>query len=179
VRTLAGEGSPVIVVQSQCDRFADRRPGPQAAEGFWFFESCSYSAKEDLGREALEAHLRDAIRSILEKNGALEIGRGRAEVRRQLYEWRSKDQEHQPEERSHRTFTKEEFRTLCDKVGGILSWEHALDYLHLEAHLDDGFQAVREALRRRIEADAHGCHPPPVLPPSPDALPPRGEGPDR
>jgi internalin A len=130
VRSLAGEDSPVIVVQSQCDRFADRRPSPMRQDGFGFFESCSYSAREDFGREALEAHLRDAIRYLLERNGALEIGRGRAEVRRRLYDWKSKDQKRKPEKRRYRTLTTEEFRVLCDKVGGIVSWEHALDYLH-------------------------------------------------
>jgi internalin A len=130
VRTLAGENSPVIIVQSQCDRFADRRPSPQRLNGCGFFESCSYSAKEDLGRETLEGHLRDAMRYLLEQNGALEIGRGRAEVRRRLYDWRSKDQKRKPEKRRHRTLTLDEFRALCDEAGGIVSWEHALDYFH-------------------------------------------------
>jgi internalin A len=130
VRTLAGEGSPVIIVQSQCDRFADQRPSPQRPDGFGFFQTCSYSAKTDLGREILEAQLREGIRSQLERNGALQIGRGRAEVRRRLFDWRSKDQKRRPEKRRHRTLTLEEFRALCDKVGGIVSWKHALDYFH-------------------------------------------------
>ena len=130
VRTLAGEGSPVIVVQSQCDRFEDRRPDPLRPESLGFFECCSYSAKEDLGRETLEAHLRDAIRYLLERNGAFEIGRGRAEVRHRLYDWRSEDQKLKPEERRHRTLTLEEFHALCDEVGGIVSWEQALAYFH-------------------------------------------------
>ncbi len=130
VRTLAGDGCPVIVVQSQCDRFADRRPSPPRPDGFGFFECCSYSARKDLGQETLQAHLRDAIRYLLERSGALEIGRGRAEVRRRLYDWRSQDLTRKPEERRHRTFTLDEFRALCDDVGGIVSWDHALDYFH-------------------------------------------------
>ena len=130
VRTLAGEGSPVIVVQSQCDRPGDRRSDPQRPDGSGFFECCAYSAKEDRGRAVLEEHLRDAMRYLLERNGALEIGQGRAEVRRRLYDWRSEDQKRTPEERQHRTLTLDEFRTLCDEVGGIVSWEHALDYFH-------------------------------------------------
>jgi internalin A len=130
VRTLAGEDSPVIVVQSQCDRLTDRRPAPATLDGFGFIESCPYSAKEDVGRETLEGQLRDAIRYLLERSGALEIGKGRAEVRRRLYEWRSEDQQREPEERRHRTLTLDEFRALCDEVGGIVSWEHALDYFH-------------------------------------------------
>ncbi len=46
VRSLAGEGNPVIVVQSQCDEYADRRPDPPRPEGFGFFETCAYSAKK-------------------------------------------------------------------------------------------------------------------------------------
>ncbi|HSS47487.1 MAG TPA: COR domain-containing protein, partial [Thermoanaerobaculia bacterium] len=130
VRSLAGEVSPVIVVQSQCDRFADRQASPPRPDGFGFFESCSYSAKEDLGRETLEAQFRDAIRYLLERNGALAIGHGRAEVRRRLYACRSEDQNQDPEERHHRTLTLAEFRGLCDEAGGIVSWEHALDYFH-------------------------------------------------
>ncbi len=130
VRTLAGEVSPVIVVQSQCDRFSDRRPDPPRPDGSGFFECCAYSAREDLGRETLESHLRNAIRYLLKRSGALEIGRGRAEVRRRLYEWRSEDQTREPEERQHRTLTLDEFRALCDETGGIVSWEHALDYCH-------------------------------------------------
>ncbi len=130
VRTLAGEDSPVIVVQSQCDHFADKRPAPRQPEGFEFFETCSYSAKEDLGRETLEGQLRDAMRYLLERNGALKIGHGRAEVRRRLYAWRSEDQERKAEERRHRTLTLAEFRALCDEVGSIVSWKHALDYFH-------------------------------------------------
>jgi internalin A len=130
VRSLAGEDSPVIVVQSKCDRFADRRPLPPRPDGFEFFESCSYSAREDLGRETLEGQLRDAMRYLLERNGALEIGCGRAEVRRRLYDWRREDQEREPEERQHRTLTLNDFRTLCDEVGDIVSWNHVLDYLH-------------------------------------------------
>ena len=130
VRTLAGEGSPVIVVQSQCDHFADRRPDPARPDGFGFFECCAYSAREDLGRETLEGRLRDAFRYLLERNGALEIGHGRAEVRRRLYGWRSENQKREPENRQHRTLTLEAFRALCNEVGGIVSWEHALAYFH-------------------------------------------------
>lgn len=130
VRTLAGKDSPVIIVQSQCDRLTDRRPAPATLNDFRFIESCPYSAKEDVGREILEGQLRAAIRYLLEQNGALEIGKGRAEVRRRLYEWRSEDQEREPEERRHRTLTLDEFRELCEEAGGIVSLEHALDYFH-------------------------------------------------
>ena len=130
VRTLAGHDSPVIVVQSRCDRPEDQRPAPAQPERFGLFQPCFYSAKTDRGRDPLEAQLREAIRHLLDRSGALEIGRGRAEVRRRLYDWRSKDQKRKPEKRRHRTLTREAFRALCEEVGGIVSWEHALDYFH-------------------------------------------------
>jgi internalin A len=111
-------------------RFADRRPDPARPDGFGFFECCAYSAKEGLGREILEGQFHNAIRYLLERNGALEIGRGRAEVRRQLYAWRTEDQEREPNERQHRTLALDDFQALCDRTEGVLSWEHALDYFH-------------------------------------------------
>jgi internalin A len=130
VRSLAGEGSPVIVVQSQCDRFANQSRDLPKLDGFGWSQHSSYSAKTDLGREVLEAQLREAIRYLLERNGALEIGTGRAEVRRQLYEWRALDQALPPEDRTHRTPSLDDFQALCDQTGSIVSWEHALDYFH-------------------------------------------------
>ncbi len=45
VRSLAGEDSPVIVVQSQCDRGVRPQPPPLPESiAFEFFESCHYSA---------------------------------------------------------------------------------------------------------------------------------------
>ena len=99
VRTLAGEGSPVIVVQSQCDCFANQRPALARPEGFGFFQSCAYSAATDLGAATLKSQLHDAIGALLEQNGALRIGRGRAKVRRKLYEWHGKDQKRKAEKK--------------------------------------------------------------------------------
>jgi internalin A len=130
VRSLAGEGSPVVVVQSQCDRFADQNRDLPKLDGFGWAQHSSYSAKTDLGREVLEAQIREAIRYLLERNGALRIGKGRAELRRQLYEWRALDQALPPEDRQHRTLSLDDFQALCDQTGSIVSWEHALDYFH-------------------------------------------------
>ena len=130
VRSLAGQDSPVIVVQSQCDQFTDRHADPPRPAGFGFFECCAYSAKEERGRGILEAYLQEAIRNLLDRTGAIQIGSGRARVRQQLYGWRKADQALKPEKRRHRTLSLAEFRTLCDQAGGIVSWEHALDYFH-------------------------------------------------
>jgi internalin A len=132
VRTLAGRDSPVIVVQSQCDGFADRRPDPPRPDGFEFFECCACSAKEDedLGGGVLRSQLSNALRFLRERDGTLAIGRGRAELRRRLYAWRDEDQGREGAARRHRTLSVADFRALCEEVGGIVSWEHALDYLH-------------------------------------------------
>ncbi len=130
VRSLAGAGSPVIVVQSQCDLFGDRRPDPPMPEGLGFVQCSFYSARTDLGHEVLEGQLRNAIGYLLEQNGKLQIGRGRAKVRQRLYDWRATDQQRTPERRKHRTLSVAQFRSLCKRVGGIVSWEHALDYFH-------------------------------------------------
>jgi internalin A len=124
VWSLAGESSPVIVVQSQCDGFANQLSVPPRPKGFDFLQYCAYSAKTDHGRDPLEAQLREAIRYLLDRTGTLQIGRGRAEVRRRLYQWRAEDQKRRPEERRHRTLTLQDFQTLCNEVGEIVSWEH-------------------------------------------------------
>jgi internalin A len=138
VRSLAGRDSPVVVVQSRCDSFADRRADPPRPAGVRFFECCAYSAKNDRDdaaptaeRRILEGHLHNALRCLVEGTGPLTIGRGRAEVRRRLYAWRSADQRiERPEERRHRTLSLDELRAVCDEAGDVVSWEHALDYLH-------------------------------------------------
>jgi internalin A len=131
VRSFAGEeDSPVIAVQSQCDRFADQSNDLPKLEGFRWSRHCSYSAKTDLGSEALEAQLRDAIRFLLEQNGTVQIDHRQARVRRELYDWRSQDQELKPEKREHRTLPLKEFRSLCRRVGGRLPWEQTLDHFH-------------------------------------------------
>jgi internalin A len=130
VRSLAGSDSPVIVVQSQCDTFGEELPAPPRPEGIEFFRTSAYSAWTDLGRETLEGQVRDAIRYLREKSGAVAIGSGRAKARRRLYAMRDDDQALPPEERRHRTLSLDEFQTLCEEVGGIVSTEHALDYFH-------------------------------------------------
>jgi len=97
VRSLAGQDSPIIVVQSQCDTSSDRRSDPPRPTDAGFFECCAYSAKKDRGRETLENYLREAIRHLIDRTGTLQIGRGRARVRQMLYDWRQEDQPLKPE----------------------------------------------------------------------------------
>ncbi len=130
VRSLAGTSSPIIVVQSQCESFGAEKAPPVTAEGFNFARTCSFGAANDHGKETLEAHLRDAIRFLGEKNGPLLIGSGRARLRQQLYEMRDSDQ-HLPEtQRLNRTLDRSAFELLCQEAGGIASADHALDYFH-------------------------------------------------
>ncbi len=51
-------------------------------------------------------------------------------VLRQLEEWRDQDQDRPTAERQHRTLSQEEFRSLCERVGGVSSPESLLAYLH-------------------------------------------------
>jgi internalin A len=130
VRSLAGSDSPVIVVQSKCESFAARSEPPARAEGFKFVSYCEFGAANDHRRETLEGLIHDAIRYLGEKSGKLVIGKGRAELRRRLYEMRDEDQARPEGERRHRTIDKSTFEALCREVGGISSAEHALDYFH-------------------------------------------------
>ena len=130
VRSLAGADSPVIVVQSQCDDYKDRVDVPPHHTKFDFLQSCTFSAKSDLGRETLESMLRDAVRFVRQRSGALTIGRGLAELRRRLYAWRDADQRLAPDERRHRMLTTSQFNAVCDEIDGISTWQHALDYCH-------------------------------------------------
>jgi internalin A len=130
VRSLAGRESPVIVVQSKCESFAARSEPPTRAEGFTFAAYCEFGAANDHRRETLEGLIHDAIRYLGEKTGKLLIGKGRAELRRRLYEMRDEDRARPEGKRLHRTIDNAAFEALCQEIGDISSAEHALDYYH-------------------------------------------------
>ena len=130
IRSLAGEDSPVILVQSQCESFAQEAALPTQPQGFPFLRTCAFAAENNHGRESLETHLREAIRYLREKTGDLEIGKGRAAVRRKLFGLREQDKARPDEEKKHRTLSVETFEALCQKARGIPSWEHVLDHFH-------------------------------------------------
>ena len=88
VRTFGGARSPVLVIQSQCDRPEDEcdPPLPEGAlDGFGYRKLLHYSAKGDgthaRGHAALEETLLDAVRWMRGNQGVAKIGPGRAAVK--------------------------------------------------------------------------------------------------
>jgi GTPase SAR1 family protein len=91
LRTFGGERSPVLVIQSQCDRHEDERdpPLPQGAlDGFGYKKVLHYSAKGDgtnpRGHAGLVETLLDAVQWMRRNEGVAKIGPGRAAVKEAL-----------------------------------------------------------------------------------------------
>ncbi|MGZ8951122.1 MAG: leucine-rich repeat domain-containing protein [Methylobacter sp.] len=134
VRHLGGPNSPVLAVQTRCDRPEDearRLPiDEDALNGFPFFKFLHYSALKDRGRAALDEALREAVLWLREQQGTSFIGAGRLRVQRRLEALREADFSVPPEQRQYRTLSQEHFQSLCAEAGGVSSPEHCLDYLH-------------------------------------------------
>ena len=91
VRTFGGALSPVLVIQSQCDRPEDECDPPLppgALDGVGYKKGLHYSAKGDgthpRGHEALKETLVDAVQWIRDSQGVAKIGPGRAAVKEPL-----------------------------------------------------------------------------------------------
>ena len=133
VRTLGRPGSPIIVVQSQCDRREHEVKRPPVDDRFLddpALKLCWHSAAKDRGQAALNEAIRDAVEMIRERDGVATIGAGRARIVRQLEGWRDADQGLERSAREHRTLLLQEFNALCERAGGVSSPESLLDYLH-------------------------------------------------
>ena len=131
VRTLGHKHSPVIVVQSQCDRpDQEVRHLPADTDSFESLKPCWHSAKMGRGRAALEEAICDGIRDLRQREGISVIGKGRLRVIEILEGWRKEDATRPRDQRQHRTLTRSQFRHLCEDVGGVSSPDSLLDYLH-------------------------------------------------
>ena len=134
VRHLAGTDSPVVIVQTRCDRPEDearRLPVEDVdLEGFPFCKIVQYSARNDRGRAALDEALRQAVAWLREKQGMSQIGTGRLRVQRRLEELRDADARVPAGERQYRTLSQEHFRELCAEAGGVSEPDFLLEYLH-------------------------------------------------
>lgn len=133
MRTLGRKNCPVIVVQARCDwpeQEVRRLPADDAFLKFPSLKPCWYSAKTKRGHGAMEDALRDAIKYLRERHGIVTIGVGRTQVIRKLEAWRNEDQALPTEQRLHRALSQEEFRNLCEQVGGVRSPDSLLKYLH-------------------------------------------------
>jgi internalin A len=133
VRHLGAAGSPVLIVQTRCDRLEDdvyRLPAPPellAALPHWELQ---YSAFNNRKRAALDDALREAVERVRGLEGAITIGAGRLKVKQRLEQLRDADAAAPPEQRQYRTLRQEHFLQLCEEAGGISTPEHLLAYLH-------------------------------------------------
>jgi internalin A len=134
VRHLEGSGSPVLLIQTRCDRPEDeavRPPVPDdALTEFSFRKIVQYSARLDRGRAALDDALAQAVAWLTEQEGVVTVGAGRLRVKRRLEELRDADAGLPSEQRRYRTISQEHFLQLCSEESGISSPEHLLGYLH-------------------------------------------------
>jgi internalin A len=134
VRHLAGTASPVLIVQTRCDRPQDEALTLPVSEvdmaGFEHRVSLHYSALNDRKRGGLDDALREAVTWLRERQGIARIGVGRLRVQRALQAMRDADAAVPPEERQYRTITQEHFRRLRDEAGHVSSAEELLRFLH-------------------------------------------------
>ena len=134
IRHLAESSSPVLVVQTRCDRPENEALRPPLSDetlsAFRFRKMLHYSAKFDRGRAALNEALHDAAHWLHEQHGIATIGVGRLKVQRRLEEMRDADAARPPDQRRYRTITQRQFRRYCDQAGGVSSAKHLLSYLH-------------------------------------------------
>ena len=133
VRTFGGARSPVLVIQSQCDRPEDERDPPLppgALDGFGYKKVLHYSAKGDgthaRGHAALEETLLDAVQWMRDNQGVAKIGPGRAAAKEALEAKLAKGK---------RLISHQAYLELCAEVertgkGRVSNPKLLLDYLH-------------------------------------------------
>jgi internalin A len=111
VRHLGGSGSPVLLIQTRCDRPQDeavRPPVPdEALADFPFRKIVQYSARLDRGRAALDDALAQAVAWMTEQEGVVTVGAGRLRVKRRLEELRDADAGLPSDQRRYRTISQE------------------------------------------------------------------------
>lgn len=133
VRTFGSAGSPVLLIQSQCDRPEDERDPslpPGALDGFGYKKILHYSAKGDgaraRGHAAFEEALLDAVYWMRGNQGVAKIGPGRAAVKAELEAKLAQGE---------RLISHQAYLQLCEGVeqtgkGRVSEPELLLDYLH-------------------------------------------------
>jgi internalin A len=133
VRTFGGARSPVLVIQSQCDRPEDERDPPLppgALDRFAYKRVLHYSAKGDgthpRGHSALVETLLDAVQWMRGNEGVAKIGPGRVAVKEALEAKLAAGQ---------RLISHRGYLDLCAEVertrkGRVTDPTLLLDYLH-------------------------------------------------
>jgi internalin A len=133
VRSFAGTGSPVLVVQSKCDSPAQRIydvPIGGISKDLSYFQVAQASALTGLGLDLLKAGLKEAVRDCISRRPPMPIGQGRARVRVRLRQLRNEDQQLHTAGPRHRFLQRAEFDRLCEEEGGISDTEAFLQFLH-------------------------------------------------
>jgi internalin A len=135
IRNVAGNDSPLVVVQNQCDSAMDERVRPpvsdEALTEFPFRKLVHYSAKVNRGRASLGDSLSQAIAWLHDRQGQARIGKGRLAVKNRIEAMQNADALIEDiSQRRHRTITQVQFADLCAQCGGVTSPALLLDYLH-------------------------------------------------
>ena len=118
--------SPVLVIENKCDDGRGSQ-APVAVTGSHLI----FSAKEDIGREAVTGWIRETSRRELANLGARQIGVGRWRVKQTLLDYMAQDEGRKPAERQYRTLSYADFQALCDaQQGQVSSARELLRYLH-------------------------------------------------
>jgi internalin A len=134
VRQFGGAGSPVLIVQTRCDKAEDEAVRPPVTDetlgALAFRRIVHYSANNDRGRPTLDDALFQSVDWLRDKEGISLIGAGRAMVKRRIEEMRDADMTRPPLEKMHRTINYTDFLALCEKTGGISDPKQLLVYLH-------------------------------------------------
>ncbi len=138
IRHLGGAKSPVILLQTRCDRGLGERPNlpvddrfliPLQADGR-LVTRVAYSAKDDSGRASVMDALQWAAIQLRTMQGRPVIGRGRLAVWEQLRAWRDADAaETDPDGRGRRSLTYGDFAGLCARHG-VTRPETFVEVLH-------------------------------------------------
>jgi internalin A len=129
IHTFGGPHSPLLVIQSQCDRPEHEREPPLpsgALDTFDYKKVLHYSAKLDRGRAALDEALLDAVQWMRENQSVAKIGPGRAAVKAVLEARLAQGQ---------LLITYQSYLDLCAEIerggkGRVSNPELLLNYLH-------------------------------------------------
>ncbi|WP_448206349.1 COR domain-containing protein [Azospirillum sp. sgz302134] len=130
--------SPVLVVQSKCDRpehDARRPPVPDVLlDDLPYCKPLNVSAMTGRGREALKEALGDAATWLRapERIGQPLVGIGRLKVQQRLEKMREDDMALPRDQRRHRLLSMAAFEAICAEEGGVSSPRHLLTYLDAE-----------------------------------------------
>ncbi|MFO1039057.1 MAG: COR domain-containing protein [Geminicoccaceae bacterium] len=134
VRHQADPRSPLLIVQTKCDRPEQEvahPPVPQEAlQGLGYAAPFSISVKVGYGLGTLREKLRRAVTMLRrDRPGDIRIGAGRLRVQRRLEALREADQALPTAERKHRLVERSDFERMCEEEGGVSSPLELLKYL--------------------------------------------------